>query len=109
MFFAPRDNPEIAGVVFGEHNEHGSTSAPIAKHVMETYFAKKDGTPLPKLDDAGAGPESRAGRAARAAAAVPVAEAPRPRDAEAGTEMFERRLYLHIDWLLLGAIACAVR
>ena len=49
MFFAPRDNPEIAGVVFGEHNEHGSTSAPIAKHVMETYFAKKEGKPLPKL------------------------------------------------------------
>jgi penicillin-binding protein 2 len=49
VFFAPRDNPEIAGVVFGEHNEHGSHSAPIAKHVMETYFAKKDGTPLPKL------------------------------------------------------------
>ena len=24
VFFAPRDNPEIAGVVFGEHNEHGS-------------------------------------------------------------------------------------
>ena len=49
VFFAPRDNPEIAGVVFGEHNEHGSNSAPIAKHVMETYFAKKDGAPLPKL------------------------------------------------------------
>jgi penicillin-binding protein 2 len=49
VFFAPRDNPEIAGAVFGEHNEHGSSSAPIAKHVMETYFAKKDGTPLPKL------------------------------------------------------------
>ena len=49
VFFAPRDNPEIAGVIFGEHNEHGATSAPIAKYVMETYFAKKDGKPLPKL------------------------------------------------------------
>jgi penicillin-binding protein 2 len=49
VFFAPRDNPEIAGVIFGEHNEHGATSAPIAKYVMETYFAKKDGLPLPKL------------------------------------------------------------
>jgi penicillin-binding protein 2 len=49
VFFAPRDNPEIAGVVFGEHNEHGYNSAPIAKYVMETYFAKKDGQPLPKL------------------------------------------------------------
>jgi penicillin-binding protein 2 len=50
VFFAPRDNPEIAGVVFGEHAEHGSNAAPIAKHVMETYFAKKDGRPLPKLN-----------------------------------------------------------
>jgi penicillin-binding protein 2 len=49
VFFAPRDNPEIAGVVFGEHNEHGYYSAPIAKYVIETYFAKKEGKPLPKL------------------------------------------------------------
>jgi penicillin-binding protein 2 len=48
VFFAPRDNPEIAGVVFTEHSEHGYNSAPIAKHVMETYFAKKDGKSLPK-------------------------------------------------------------
>lgn len=49
VFFAPRDNPQIAGVIFGEHNVHGATSAPIAKHVMETFFAKKDGKPLPKM------------------------------------------------------------
>lgn len=49
VFFAPRDNPEIAGVIFGEHNEHGYYSAPIAKHVIETYFAKKEKQPLPKL------------------------------------------------------------
>jgi penicillin-binding protein 2 len=49
VFFAPRDNPEISGVIFGEHNEHGYISAPIAKYVMETYFAKKEGKPLPKL------------------------------------------------------------
>jgi penicillin-binding protein 2 len=48
-FFAPRDNPEIAGVVFVEHGEHGASAAPIAKYVLETYFAKKDGQPLPKL------------------------------------------------------------
>jgi penicillin-binding protein 2 len=46
-FFAPRDNPEIAGVVFAEHGEHGSNAAPIARHVIETYFAKKTGQPLP--------------------------------------------------------------
>jgi penicillin-binding protein 2 len=49
VFFAPRDNPEIAGVIFGEHNEHGFLGAPIAKHVIETYFAKKEGKPLPDL------------------------------------------------------------
>jgi penicillin-binding protein 2 len=47
VFFAPRDNPEVAGVVFTEHSKHGYLSAPIAKHVMETYFAKKEGRPLP--------------------------------------------------------------
>ena len=49
VFAAPADDPEIAGVVFGEHNEHGAWSAPIARHVMETYFAKKDGLPPPTL------------------------------------------------------------
>jgi penicillin-binding protein 2 len=49
VFFAPRDNPEIAGVIFGEHNLHGYLGAPIAKHVIETYFAKKEGKPLPAL------------------------------------------------------------
>jgi penicillin-binding protein 2 len=48
VFFAPRDNPEIAGVVFTEHSEHGANSAPIAKYAMETYFAKKEGLPLPQ-------------------------------------------------------------
>jgi hypothetical protein len=47
VFFAPRDNPQIAGVVFAEHAEHGANAAPIAKHAMETFFAKKDGQPLP--------------------------------------------------------------
>jgi penicillin-binding protein 2 len=50
VFFAPRDNPQIAGVVFGEHAEHGANAAPIAKYIMETFFAKKDGKPLPKLN-----------------------------------------------------------
>jgi penicillin-binding protein 2 len=47
VFFAPRDNPELAGVVFAEHSEHGYLAAPIARYVMETYFAQKDGLPLP--------------------------------------------------------------
>jgi penicillin-binding protein 2 len=50
VFFAPRDNPRIAGVVFVEHGGHGGvTAAPIAKHVLETFFAKQDGEPLPPL------------------------------------------------------------
>jgi penicillin-binding protein 2 len=48
-FFAPKDNPEIAGVVFAEHALHGSNAAPIAKHIIETYFAIKEGRPLPVL------------------------------------------------------------
>ena len=50
VFFAPKDNPQIAGVIFGEHNEHGYLGAPIAKHVIETYFAKKEGRPLPAIE-----------------------------------------------------------
>ena len=48
-FAVPGGNPELAGVVFAEHAEHGYLAAPIAKHVMETYFAKQDGRPLPRL------------------------------------------------------------
>ena len=50
VFFAPRDNPVLAGVIFAEHSEHGYLGAPIAKHVIETYYAKKEGTPLPVLE-----------------------------------------------------------
>lgn len=49
VFFAPASAPEIAGVVFAEHSEHGYLAAPIAKHVMQTYFAKKEGQPLPPV------------------------------------------------------------
>ena len=49
VFAAPAGAPEIAGVVFGEHSEHGYLTAPIAKHVMETYFAKQEGRPRPIL------------------------------------------------------------
>lgn len=49
VFFAPRDNPEIAGVVFAEHAEHGSEGARIARHALATYFAKKEGKPLPEF------------------------------------------------------------
>jgi penicillin-binding protein 2 len=48
VFFAPRDNPVLAGVIFAEHSEHGYLAAPIAKHLVNTYFAKKEGRPLPE-------------------------------------------------------------
>lgn len=68
VFFAPRDNPEVAGVVFTEHSEHGYLSAPIAKHVMETYFAKKEGRALPVYR----APVPPAGIPATPAAVAPV-------------------------------------
>jgi penicillin-binding protein 2 len=49
VFFAPRDNPEIAGAIFVEHALHGYFGGPIAKHLVDTYFAKKEGRPLPAL------------------------------------------------------------
>jgi penicillin-binding protein 2 len=48
VFFAPRDNPQIAGAVMVEHGGHGGvTAAPIARHVLDTFFAKKEGRALP--------------------------------------------------------------
>ena len=47
VFFAPRDKPEIAGAVLLEHGVHGSNAALIARHVLETFFAKKEGRSLP--------------------------------------------------------------
>ena len=50
VFYAPREHPEIAGVVFAEHAGFGASSAaPIAHYALETYFAKKEGRPLPTL------------------------------------------------------------
>ena len=64
VFAAPVDNPQIAGVVFAEHVDHGYLAAPIARHIMETFFAKQDGEPLPVLPGS-----------VDPAAALPVAEA----------------------------------
>jgi hypothetical protein len=49
VFMAPRDNPVIAGAIFAEHAEHGYYGASIAKHIIETYYAKQEGKPLPQL------------------------------------------------------------
>jgi penicillin-binding protein 2 len=47
VFFAPRDKPTVAGVVFLEHGIHGGNAARVAHHILATYFAKVDGKPLP--------------------------------------------------------------
>jgi len=47
VFLAPRDNPQIAGVVFLEHGVHGGNAAMVVHHILDTFFAKKDGKPLP--------------------------------------------------------------
>jgi penicillin-binding protein 2 len=47
VFFAPRDNPQIAGVVFLEHGVHGGNAAMVVHHILDTFFAKKDGRPIP--------------------------------------------------------------
>ncbi|MGE3513252.1 MAG: penicillin-binding protein 2 [Vicinamibacterales bacterium] len=47
VFFAPANAPTIAGVVFAEHGIHGGNAVRIARHVLDTYFAKQDGKPLP--------------------------------------------------------------
>lgn len=62
VFFAPDRGatPEIAGVVFAEHAEHGYLGAPIAKFAMETYFAKKEGKPLPEWPKPAAPPPAKA-------------------------------------------------
>ena len=44
VFFAPHDNPEIAGVIFAEHAEHGYLGAPIAKYVDGDVF-RQEGRP----------------------------------------------------------------
>ena len=49
VFMAPKDNPEVAGAVFVEHAEHGYFGATVAKHILETYFAQRDGLPLPTI------------------------------------------------------------
>jgi penicillin-binding protein 2 len=68
MFYAPSDKPEVAGAVFAENAEHGYLAAPIAKFVLETYFAKKEGRPLPVLPDAKTPPAPAPARAIAEAA-----------------------------------------
>jgi penicillin-binding protein 2 len=47
VFFAPKDDPQIAGVVLLEHGIHGGNAARITHHILDTFFAKVDGRELP--------------------------------------------------------------
>ena len=47
VFFAPLAKPQIAGVVFLEHGVHGGNAAMVVHHILDTFFAKKEGRPLP--------------------------------------------------------------
>jgi hypothetical protein len=86
VFFAPRDRPELAGVIFLEHGEHGPTAAPIARHVIETYFAKKDGQPLPSVAPFAPAPAPAEPEEPALAGQVARAEAPRPESGSPGAE-----------------------
>ena len=46
-FVAARRAFTIAGVVFLEHGVHGGNAAMVAHHILDTFFAKQDGRPLP--------------------------------------------------------------
>ena len=87
VFMVPRDNPELAGVIFAEHSEHGYLAAPIAKHIIETYYARKEGRPLPTMPvvpgTPGATPAARPAEAAvnGAARAAERSAPPAPRPA----------------------------
>ena len=62
-----------------------ATSAPIAKYVMETYFAKKDGQPLPKLSMPAPEPDLERDEPAVQELAAPVVQAnPGGRSGRAG-------------------------
>lgn len=69
VFAAPRDDARIAGVVFAEHGEHGYLAAPIARHVMETFFAKAENRSLPPSPLPASPPATAVAEAARPAAA----------------------------------------
>ena len=73
VFMVPKDNPELAGVIFTEHGEHGYYAATIAKHIINTYYAHKEGLPLPPLPPPPEGtPNSAPARAAVAATPAPA-------------------------------------
>ena len=84
VFMAPRDNPVIAGAIFAEHAEHGYYGASIAKHIIETYYAKMEGRPLPTLVKPPVTTTIVADAAADAAASPAPSSARRPASPRSG-------------------------
>jgi penicillin-binding protein 2 len=86
VFMQPRDNPQLAGVVFLEHGEHGYFGGPIARHVIETYYAEKEGRPLPRVEDVfpGVPPPPSGYRPTIVAQQAPAATPARPGGAGGG-------------------------
>ena len=48
VFFAPRDNPKIAGVVFAEHGRHGSDGRADRQVRDGDVLREEEGLPLPE-------------------------------------------------------------
>jgi penicillin-binding protein 2 len=78
VFMVPRDNPELAGVVFVEHGEHGYYGGTIARHIIDTYYAEKEGRPLPSIDALTPHPPPRTIPAAIASTETAQPAAPSP-------------------------------
>ena len=96
VFFAPRDNPQIAGVVFLEHGIHGAERR-VGRASHPRHVLREAGRPA----------AAAAADARRAAPRLQGSVRARRRPADGRrplTAMFERRLYYHIDWLLLGGV-----
>ena len=99
----------LAGVIFAEHAEHGYLGAPIAKHIIATYYAKQEGQPLPVFpvpgQPAATPPEEVPARPLGAPVAQDVTPVCRCAGGRArAMTMLERRLYFHIDWALVVAL-----
>ena len=98
---AARQPARSPASIFAEHAEHGYLGAPIAKYV-DRDLLRQEGRQA--AADAAAGEQPPAGRRS-GRHADPAAGRDRTASATETTRpMFERRLYFHVDWLLLGAI-----
>jgi hypothetical protein len=62
--------------VFREHGEHGTNASIIARHMVDTYFAKKEGRPLPPYPTKDGKPGAVAVQAQPGDTDVPVADPP---------------------------------